>query len=356
MWKSYTSATQINTANYCTFRFYLRYFKGVKPLRLSAYVKGSLLHSLVEHFWDRLGTEEEAMSKSSKFKDKKYFDAESFAKYAKGKWNSIIIADEKRKEGEKIHWSYDSEKWIILNKMQDLCVPLFNYKINEPTPQTRFIEEPFSFYLGEKRFKGFIDEISFIDDKIRILDYKSGNPWVGEMKLKHDPQLTLYAAGLCARLRDDRNFARQFNLENKIEEYMEGQEFISPKIEVGFCMIEALGINPEKFKSVPKPVIISQRNDNHFLEVLKMVEGAKKRCIEGNVYPERGKKCDSCDIKYKCDEELEKVNKGELIENTGQLEFAFSMPDYIRREDYLKKVKQPKRDPAQKRIRFRYKK
>ena len=196
---SYTSATQINTANYCTFRYYLRYFKGVQPLRLSAYVKGSLLHSLLEHFWDRLGSEEEALSKSSKFKDKKYFDAESFAKYAKGKWNSIIMADERRKEGEKIAWGYDAEKWVIMNKMQDLCIPLFDYKISEPVPEKRLIEEPFSFFVGGRKFKGFVDEISLVDNQIKIIDYKSGNPWVGEMKLKHDPQLTLYAAGLCAR-------------------------------------------------------------------------------------------------------------------------------------------------------------
>jgi hypothetical protein len=330
--------------------------KGAKSLRLSAYVKGSLLHSLLEHFWDRLGTEEEVMSKSSKFKDKKYFDADGFAKYAKGKWNSIIIADERRKEGEKIHWAYDSEKWVVMNKLRDLCVPLFKYKIDEPVPESRFLEEPFSFFVGDRRFKGFVDEISFIDNKIRIIDYKSGNPWVGEMKLKHDPQLTLYAAGLCARIRDDKNFAKQFNLEGKFEDFMQGQSFISPNIDVGFCMIEALAVNPEKVRSVPNPVILSNRNDNHFLEVLKMVEGVRQRCIIGDVYPERGKKCDNCDVKYHCDEELVNANKGYMVDKSGQFEFGFSMPAYIRREDYTKKVKQPKRDPAQKRIRFKYKK
>ena len=44
--KEYWSASRIDTANYCNMRYYLRYVDPIKPksLRISPYVKGSLLH------------------------------------------------------------------------------------------------------------------------------------------------------------------------------------------------------------------------------------------------------------------------------------------------------------------------
>jgi hypothetical protein len=352
MLKHYYSATQINVANYCSFRYYLRYVLGKEPLRLSAYVKGSLLHSIKEHFWDRLGSEEEVMSKSSKFKDKKYFDAETFVKYAEGKWKRIIVADQM--SDKKIHWNYEQEKWVTLGKMKNICSPLFGFLLEKREPL--FVELPFDFFVGDRRIKGRIDEIRQQENKIVVIDAKSGNPWVGDMKLKHDPQLTIYAAGICAKLRGDVNFARKFGLEGRVEEFMEGKQFISPNIDVGFFMLEALGVNPEKVNSMPSPIVFSKREDNHLLEVLKMIDGVKQRCIDGDVYPERGKKCDSCDLNHHCDKELENVNKGWMADKTGQLNFTFALPEYIRREDYTKKVKQPKRDPNQTRMRFSYKK
>ncbi len=352
MWKHYYSATQINVANYCTFRYYLRYVLGKQSSRLSAYVKGSLLHSLKEHFWDRLGTEEEVFSKSKKFKDKKYFDAESFVKYAEGKWKNIIVADQK--SSKKISWSYEEEKWTILTKIRPICYPLFNFLFEREKPL--FVEFPFDFIVGGRRIKERIDEIRFENNKIVVIDTKSGYPRVGEMKLKHDPQLTVYAAGICAKLREDVNFAQRFDLEGRVEEFMSGAKYISPNIDVGFFMLEALGVSSEKTKIIPSPLVFSKREDNHFLEVLKMIDGVKQRCVDGDVYPERGKKCDICDLNHHCDRELKNVNQDWMADKTGQLNFAFALPDYIRREDYTKKMKQLKRDSLQKRIRFSYKK
>lgn len=61
------SATRINVANYCRMRYYLNYVDSdkPKPLRLSAYVRGSLLHALIDNFWDKLGTPDEVAKKSS---------------------------------------------------------------------------------------------------------------------------------------------------------------------------------------------------------------------------------------------------------------------------------------------------
>ena len=58
------SASRIDVANYCRMRYYLKYVEKEKSLKLPAYVKGSLLHSLIESFWKKNGTPEEAAKKS----------------------------------------------------------------------------------------------------------------------------------------------------------------------------------------------------------------------------------------------------------------------------------------------------
>ena len=128
----YWSATKVNVANYCTMRYFLRYVRKVQPLRLSVYVKGSLLHSIIENFWKRIGNAEEVKSTSRKFKDKKYFDEESFVKYVKGKWKRIIVAD--KKSQKKISWRYDEEPWIILNSLDKISRPLYDNLLKQGAP------------------------------------------------------------------------------------------------------------------------------------------------------------------------------------------------------------------------------
>ena len=105
------------------------------------------------------------------------------------------------------------------------------------------------------RFKGFMDEVRFGDNgKVVVRDYKSGRPWVGEMKLKHDPQLTIYNAGLCGLLKSDAGIRGALGLEGRLEEFMQGGIFTSQNIEGQFFMIEALSLDPEKVKKVPDAV------------------------------------------------------------------------------------------------------
>lgn len=338
------SASKLNVANYCTFKFYLRYVLHKETLRLSAYVKGSLLHELIEKFWDRLGTVDEAESTSKRFKDKKYYDAKSFAEYGKGLWKRIIVADEKAEN--KISWNSEGQPWQILNQFEKILTPLY-YSLEE-RGRPLFSEMKFKFVVNNKIFDGRIDEIRKEGDKIRVIDYKSGSPWVGEMKLKHDPQLTMYNAAICAKLRTEQEFARKFDLEGRVEEFMEGRKFISPKIEQGFFMIEAMSINPEKVKNIPNPLTITYRDDSHFFEILKMVEGTEKSIKNGSFFPEYGRKCDLCDLKHACDEESKKIGQGYLADKKGNLYLPFAVPDYI------KKVMEQE-NPNQKKFRFRYK-
>ncbi len=344
----YWSATKFNAANYCDMRYYLRYKARFPSLRISAYVKGSLLHELVENFHKSLGTREQVESSSKKFKDKKYHDANSFTEHLKGKWFSIMKADElltekynqEKNVAEKVKlyphliiWAYKSEPYAILNGLLPrLGPPLFETLISRGQPT--FSEIPFDFKIDEERFKGRIDEVRLSENgEIQVIDYKSGKPWVGEMKLAHDPQLTLYNAGLCALLKFDPKIRKVLGIECKFEDFMAGQRFISPKIKEGFFMIESLAVDPEKVKSMPEVIYETTRTDQNFFELLKMAKSVKKRADDGDVYPERGKKCDTCDMKEACDKQIAQVNTGHYFDKHNHGVFDFDSPMYAKKDN-----------------------
>ena len=184
------TASKINAANYCRMRYYLRYIDPLKPKpeRLSAYVKGSLLHELIEKFWEKLGVSDEIKrnKKGQIISKKKYFDTEGFVNYAQGKWTSILMADERAQD--KIVWRDKDEKWVIKSGLFKICNPLFPFLKEEGPPL--FSEFAIDVYVNGRYYHGRIDEIRKKENKIIIRDWKSGSPWVGAMKLKHDPQLT----------------------------------------------------------------------------------------------------------------------------------------------------------------------
>lgn len=313
----------MNAANYCTMRYYLRYVLKNQPARLSAYVKGSLLHAIIEHFWDKFGTPEETRDKKT---GKKYFDAESFAKHCQRQWVRIMKADETAPG--KIAWRFDQEKWSIYHTMPKICRPLFGYLFAEGKPT--FIELPFDFLFADERFVGRIDEVRVVHGKIVLRDYKSGNPWVGEMKLRHDPQLSLYNVGLCFLAQSNPRIRAALGLEGRLDELMAGARFASPLIEEQFFMIEALSVDPQKVKTMPLVVNPTTRRDENFLELISMIKCTKERLDTGNVCPERGKKCDICDMSDFCDQELKKVGTGTVVDKSGQSFFSAFSPRYIR--------------------------
>ena len=350
----YWSASRIDIANYCRMRYHLKYVEHEKSARLSAYAKGSLLHGLLEHFWTRLGTEEETAKKKN---NKKYFDAESFAKYAKGKWTSTVIGSNNAKNPEKkIAWRFDDEPYVIKASLQKICVPLFEHVLTEGPPL--FTELPFDFSLNDMRFKGFIDEVRVRNGKVVIRDYKSGSPYLGNMKVNHDPQLTFYNAGLCAQCFSDINFARKLGLEDVRKQFLGNPLFIYPEIDEEFFMIEALpkikeaenekkkGLpkkhdfaNEEDFfeavkrrdrllENIPQAILSTKRKDEHFFEVINMIKGVEEAVSRGDIYPERGRKCDICDMKYACEKRLEQVVRPVIYDRKGNTVMDFALAPY----------------------------
>ncbi len=345
------TASRINAANYCRMRYYLRYVdpSKPKPLRLSAYVKGSLLHELVEKFWLKNGTYEEAVSTSKKFKDKKYYDPDSFGKYAQGKWMKIIIADENSEN--KIDWRDKEEKWMIRENISKVCKSLYSFLDDEGPPL--FSELAIDVFFNGRKYHGRIDWIKKKEEKTIIRDWKSGNPWVGEMKLKHDPQLTFYNFLVCSLARQDSAFAEKLGLEKNVtKKYMGNPLYVDADFDMQFGMIEALSIDlsSKKIRTIPELICHTTRTNENYFELIKMIDGTQEAVSSGNIYPERGKKCDGCDLKEACDKKLEDTNAGEMTGKNGQYLMDFAIPRFAKKEEIIKK------NPGQKRFHFRYNK
>ena len=333
------TASRIDIANYCRMRYYLKYVEKESSLRLSAYAKGTLLHDLIENFWNKLGSEEEVAKKSS---GKKYSNGEQFTKYSQGLWMKTVIASKNSKNP--IHWSYENEQWVMNSELADICPSLYQILLKEDKPVLS--EVRFDFLIKGKRFRGRIDDVRIREGKIVIRDYKSGKPWMGEMKLNNDPQLTFYNIGLCSLCSQD-EIAEKLGLKEERKRFMGNPIYISPNFIEEFFMIEAPAFNLKKNHSVN---VLNQttRRDEHFFELLNMINGIEKAVSEGEIYPERGRKCDYCDMKNTCEKRLEKTLAGHLEDKTGQGFFSFAIPAYARKDEQQGYFKQKK-------FRFRFK-
>jgi hypothetical protein len=308
------SSTQIDTMNYCLFRYHLKYHaKAGKPLFLSAYAKGSLVHHLVENFWHDLGTPEEVAHRART--GKKYYDAESFGKYAEGKWMQFLKADELGDGKRKVVWNYPEEKWVLKNRIPAICRTIFPYLLEEGPPiiykgkPLKEVKFQFSCNGEQARhtFLGHIDEIRMENGAVVIRDFKTGSPWLDEVKVDRDPQLTLYAAGVTSMAYADREFAKALGLEGEVERFSERKVFVFPSLKQEFFMIEAPSINPEKVHDVPDIVLPTTRCHDDFSMVLKMVERTERAIRLGNVTPDWGRKCGGCDMKHVCRQEADKM-------------------------------------------------
>jgi|SRR3989344_9549768 len=325
--KDIWSATRIDVANYCRMRYYLIYVEGEHRLNLSAYEKGSLLHHVIENFWaDDNGN-----------KIPRYSSPEEFAKKTQGKWMQRIIVSEKT--GRQIHWRFDEEKYFVKSQLKDICIPLYPYLLNEGPPLYTELPFLFSFSQGGRRklFRGRIDELRIRDGKAILRDYKSGNPWIGQQKVDHDPQMTTYNAGLCAICQTNPQFAKSLNLENSLVSSSNNPNFILESLNSEFFMTDSF---LHKDKKEPPPTLQKTfRKEEHFYELIRMIDGTLESITNNTIYPERGRKCDSCDVNEACAKRLSCAKNSLNCDKNGQLYFEFAAPLYIRPLAPIKKMK-----------------
>ena len=350
--KEYWSASRIDTANYCNMRYWLRYVDPIKPkpLRISPYVKGSLLHKLIEDFWQHLGTfdEVEQDKKNTKKKakqKKKYYNAESFGEYAQGKWTQTVIRNEKMEDPKKkIFWrdGYEdnSEAWEIRAMMPKMTAALYRIIIEESPPL--YSELAFNFEAEGLRFKGFIDEVRLRNGKVVIRDYKSGSPfWIREMKRDFDPQLTFYNAGLLSLLygndKKSIEFAKSLGLEEQREELIKSSSHINPDFEEEYFMVEAPYLLEKmdadkdfarKFSNRPEIIHKTKRTEEHFYHLINNIKTTKRNIQYGNISFEHGKKCDICDMKHVCRKYSTEPLETQVLDKKGNLLFSFMDPPY----------------------------
>ncbi len=322
--------SKMDDYNYCILRGYLRWVDGVRNLTIPAFIKGFLLHSSIEHFWDKLGTSEEVSRTRNKKGGKKYWDADSFADYLSGKWTSLVIGSEH--SGREIQWAYPAQKYQMKPQIRNIAFYLFPTLVERGKPL--YSEISFRFILGHRRFKGKIDEIRVKDGKIVVTDFKSGSPRMGEIKRDHDCQMTMYNAGLCSLCYADEKFAESLGLEKERKSFFGHPNFVNENIEHEFVMIEAPYIRhllSERGKAnLPEISLKTSRRENHFYEILHMLDGIEASLRQGIIYPQTGHKCDYCSMKTACKKRLEELTSTIPLERNGQAVMAFAAPLFRR--------------------------
>ncbi len=167
------------------------------------------------------------------------------------------------------------------------------------------------------------------------------------MKVEHDPQMTLYNAGLCSLCYASRDFARSLGLEKEARKFMGNPVFISDKIHPEFFMVEAFRY--KEHKTPPDAIHKTSRKDEHFFELIKMIDGTIDAVERGNIYPERGRKCDSCDVKKACAKRVDLAGKTQAQDLQGQFVFDFAAPAF-------QKASEPLSQPRVTQRRFRLRK
>ncbi len=333
--------SKMDDYNYCILRGYLRWVEGVRNLTVPAFIKGGLLHSSIEHFWKKLGTEEEARKTRKKKDGKKYWDARSFADYLSGKWISRIIAAEQSEM--EIQWAYPNQRYHMGPKIRDIAFYLFPYLFERGKPP--YSEIPFRFILGHRRFKGKIDEIRVNDGKIIVTDFKSGSPSMGEIKRDHDSQMTMYNVGLGSLCYADEKFAKSLGLEGIRKTFFGHPKFVNEAVEHEFVMLEAPYVRAKLMEleqkkgrkaNLPEVSLKTSRRENHFYEILKMLDGVEASLKSGIIYPQTGHKCDYCSMKTACKTRLEQLTSPIPMERNGQEIMSFAAPLFkrpVERED-----------------------
>ena len=325
------SFSKLDDANYCLMRYYLRWIERAAHPNPPYFFKGDFFHDITENFWSRLGSKDEITRKKGKVvSEKKYSSAEEFADYAHRQWMHKVIQNKNSKDPKrKVDWERHGQEFLMGKQARDISYHVFDHLIELGKPLYQEIK--FDFVIGHRRFKGRIDAIRTIDGKVIIDDFKSGRPWIGQMKISHDPQMSMYNVGLAALCFNDENFAASLGLNGRRQQFKEDPTYLVEEVENRFIMLEAPAYwanvkSKEKIEEVPF-IHPTNRKKEHFYEILKMLDGVEKSIKQGIIYPERGRKCDSCVMKKPCEARLEESILGHP-QLKGQFVFNFAAPIY----------------------------
>ncbi|MGB9707844.1 MAG: PD-(D/E)XK nuclease family protein [Candidatus Pacearchaeota archaeon] len=287
--------TNIDEATYCPYKYFLIHFMGIQKPVTGDMAKGIIMHKAAEYLYKK--------DKQTKLYQIRFRSAEDFANVIAGKkneegrgrkggWWNFIVANGTI-QGKQIKWKNEAEPWIIREEIWQMCYKMYERLSKEPAPIHIEYKIPI-FEINGHFFNGRIDSILY-GPKIR--DIKSGHRVPGDMKLKYDPQFTLYALALGCLCNKDKEFAKSIGVsEEEAKQWGGNPIYLSDKIALEYLLIMKDEIYPMK------------RNDINFYDFMEMIKGMEQQFESGNVFPERGRLCDHCEISQKCDELTKKLS------------------------------------------------
>ena len=181
------SPSSINTYKQCPRRYYYTYIEKLPTKPNIHTVRGNIVHSVLEEFFDV-----ELLDNNQSLGDILILHCLSlFDKHwniSKEKLEALNIAD------SELQFYYDDSKTMILNWVSHFLsrinscpdgdfLAMFN-KLKPVEREQKFVSEEFS-------VMGFIDAIEIIDDKVRIIDYKTSK--ADKLSPEYMLQLGIYA-------------------------------------------------------------------------------------------------------------------------------------------------------------------
>lgn len=174
---NYLSYSQIQTFSICPLHYKLQYMLRIPYQKTAALSFGSSVHSTLKDFYQKL-------------LQGKILKAEDIVPILEQQWiNEGYESKTHQKEAQ------ERAKYILLQYLKNNFIP------NEKKLKPLGVEIPFQFFIKDLnssqvslKIAGRIDRVDKIgENKIEIIDYKTGSNMPDEKELKENFQLTLYA-------------------------------------------------------------------------------------------------------------------------------------------------------------------
>lgn len=174
---NYLSYSQMQTFNVCPLHYKLQYILKIPYQQNAALSFGSSVHSALRDFYQQ-------------HREDKILKAENIIPILEKSWIDEGYSSKVHKKE-----AYEKAKHILLQYLKE------NYERKVDGTKTIGIEIPFNFFIKDSsksilnlKIAGRIDRVDKINEnKIEIIDYKTGTNMPNEKELANNLQLTLYA-------------------------------------------------------------------------------------------------------------------------------------------------------------------
>jgi hypothetical protein len=267
------SASKILVTSDCMMNYYIIYEMKLKPLMNGPMAAGRHIHRKKEKFY---------IQDKSGLVRPRYKSAETFASAA---GREFIRAVTRGGMKDQVKWRDKKEMFIMKSYVEKICKGVYDRFEDEGPPV--YVELPFKYVRDRRLFTGFIDEVR---KGPVIRDYKSGKKRPKEMTRIYNPQFTLYVVSLGFKCMEDPAFAESLGISP--EEAMSWRD--DPDFMFKHTDLEYHHMHDDE-------IIPLERGSMQYEELLKTLKGWEKRIDSGEIYAERGEKCNWCDTKDVCD-------------------------------------------------------